>query len=65
MQYELGQQLIRTNTNQRFSIKKVVGVCKKNHALKLELMYGLKGPHPSLDLIVRKSELDELFTVAN
>lgn len=51
--YKVGQKIIRKETNQRFTIKKVIGLFKHR--------YYLKGPHPSLDLEVSETEIDELF----
>lgn len=64
MKYKKGMNLKRKETNQNFVIKKSAGICRKIHSFGFERVYELKGPHPSLDLIVRKSELDELFIVA-
>ena len=64
MKYLKGVKLRRKETNQNFIIKKSVGICRKLHSFGYERVYELKGQHPSLDLIVRKSELDELFIVA-
>lgn len=51
--YKVEQKIIRKETNQRFTIKKVIGLLKHR--------YFLKGPHSSLDLDVSETELDELF----
>lgn len=63
MKYIKGMKLKRKETNQDFIIKKSVGISKKLHLFGYERVYELKGQHPSLDLIVRKSELNELFIV--
>lgn len=55
--YKVGQKIIRNQTNQMFTIKKVVGLFKHR--------YLLKGPHHSLDLDVSEKEIGELFTVVN
>lgn len=55
--YKVGQKLIRKDTNQLFTIKKVTGLFKHR--------YLLEGPHPSLDLDVRKSEIENLFLIAS
>ncbi len=65
MKYKVGQQVIRKKTCQRFTINKKLGFIKKLNSFGMERMYKLKGPHPSLNLIVRKSELDELFRLVN
>jgi len=65
MKDNAGQKLIRKETNQKFLIKKSKGFCKKRNSMFFERAYELKGPHPSLDLIVRQSELDELFEPLN
>lgn len=53
--YKVGQKIIRKETNQIFTIKKVIGLFKHH--------YLLKGSHPSLDLDVSEKEIDELFYI--
>lgn len=55
--YKVGQKLVRKDTNQLFTIKKVTGLFKHR--------YLLEGPHQSLDLDVSKDEIENLFLLAS
>ena len=55
--YKAGQKIIKIQTNQKFTIKKVIGLFKHR--------YLLEGPHSSLDLDVSEREIDELFAVVS
>lgn len=62
MKYKENTRVIRVKTNQIFTIVGRRGRKRKiGHRFKRELMYQLKGSHPSLDLLVRESELDTLY----
>lgn len=65
MKYKIGQMIIRNDTGQKFTIKKDMGLCRKINSFGFERMYELKGPHPSLDLIVTKRGLKEMFSIVN
>ena len=59
--YKKGTRVIRKATNQLFEIAKFTGFVRKRGSITFERTYQLKGPHRSLDLIVRESELMQLF----
>lgn len=62
MKYKKYTRVKRIRTNQVFTIIEKKGAKRKAGSLiKREPIYLLKGPHPSLDLVVSKSELETLF----
>ena len=64
MKYKEKQKVVRVSTGQVFTIVgRKESKRKAGHCIKREPVYQLKGPHWSLDLLVRKSELDALFIV--
>lgn len=64
MKYKENTRVMRISNNQIFTIIGKRGSKRKNGChIKREPVFQLKGFHPSLNLLVRKSELDTLFIV--
>lgn len=64
MKYKENIKVMRISTNQIFTIIGKKGSKRKIGChIKREPIFELKGCHPSLDLLVRKSELDNLFII--